>query len=121
MVREFLQAKKLPETLRVFVKRYPWRDMGGTRREVAEMEIADHRENWGDKIPDGVVILTAGADVQDDRLELLKSSVTLVTKKPSSVAYHTLYGDPASAAVWNDLDGILLLEYQTYDGMKPWR
>jgi phage terminase large subunit GpA-like protein len=115
MVRDFLQAKKLPETLRVFVNvtlGETWEEEGET---VAEMEIANHREEYGDKLPDEIVFLTAGADVQDDRLEVeilghARDSETY------SVAYHTLYGDPASAAVWNDLDGILSLEYQTYDG-----
>jgi phage terminase large subunit GpA-like protein len=115
MVRDFLQAKKLPETLRVFVNvtlGETWEEEG---ESVAEMEIANHREDYGDKLPDEIVFLTAGVDVQDDRLEVetLGHGRDLET---FSVGFHTLYGDPASAAVWNDLDGILSLEYQTYDG-----
>lgn len=115
MVRDFLQAKKLPETLRVFVNvtlGETWEEEG---ESVAEMEIANHREEYGDKLPDEIVFLTAGVDVQNDRLEVetLGHARDLET---FSVAFHTLYGDPASAAVWNDLDGILSLEYETYDG-----
>ena len=115
MVREFLQAKKLPETLRVFVNvtlGETWEEEG---ESVAEMEISNHREEYGDKLPDEIVFLTAGVDVQNDRLEVetLGHARDLET---FSVGFHTLYGDPASAAVWNDLDGILSLEYQTYDG-----
>ena len=115
MVRDFLQAKKLPETLRVFVNvtlGETWEEEG---ESVAEMEISNHREDYGDKLPDEIVFLTAGADIQDDRIEI----ETLGHARDSetfSVAFHTLYGDPASAAVWNDLDGILSLEYETYDG-----
>ena len=54
----------------------------------------------------GVVLITAGVDVQDDRLE-----VELVgwgrDEESWSVDYRTLYGDPSSPGVWGELDAYL--------------
>jgi phage terminase large subunit GpA-like protein len=68
-VKDFLEAKKLPETLRVFVNSFlgeTWTDEG---ERVDDFDIASHREDYGEKVPEGVVILTAGIDCQSDRLE----------------------------------------------------
>ena len=117
MVREFLNAKKLPETLRVFVNvtlGETWEEEGDG---LADFEIATHREEYGEKLPEEVVCLTAGADTQDDRLEVevlghAKDSETF------SVAYHVLYGDPAGGDVWAQLDELLEQTYETHDGRE---
>jgi phage terminase large subunit GpA-like protein len=55
---------------------------------------------------DGVAILTAGVDVQDDRLEL--EIVGWGKDEESwSIDYRTIFGDPSGLTVWNDLDGLL--------------
>ena len=54
-VRDFLQAKKLPETLRVWVNTYlgeTWEDEG---ERVDDFDIANHREPYGEKLPNEVV------------------------------------------------------------------
>ena len=70
-VADFLQAKKLPETLRVWVNTYlgeSWEDDG---ERLDDFQIASHREDYNaDSIPKEVVFITAGIDVQDDRLEM---------------------------------------------------
>ncbi len=104
-VRDFLEAKKLPETLRVWVNTYlgeTWEESG---EGVNDLSIADRREDY-DGCPDGVVLLTAGVDVQDDRLE-----VEIVgwgrDEESWSIDYRTIYGDPSSPGVWGDLDAYL--------------
>ncbi|MEO5333983.1 MAG: phage terminase large subunit family protein, partial [Magnetococcus sp. YQC-5] len=65
------------------------------------------REIFGDLLPAGVILLTAGVDGQDDRLE-----VEVVgwgrDEESWSVGYFILYGDPAGPAVWAALDELLL-------------
>ena len=103
--RDFLEAKKLPETLRVWVNTYlgeTWEESG---EGVDDIGVADRREDY-EGCPDGVVLITAGVDVQDDRLE-----VEIVgwgrDEESWSVDYRTIYGDPASPGVWGDLDAYL--------------
>ncbi len=44
-----------------------WEDRGG--EVIAPEGLAARREAFGDTLPDGVLILTAGVDVQKDRIE----------------------------------------------------
>ena len=44
-----------------------WEDAG---EQVDDYAIANRRETYGSQVPAGVVVLTAGVDVQDDRLEV---------------------------------------------------
>lgn len=114
-VADFLQAKKLPETLRVWVNTYlgeSWEDDG---ERLDDFQIASHREDYNaDSIPKEVVFITAGIDVQDDRLEMEvlghgRDSETW------SIEYRSIFGDPASGQVWAELDNFLSLTYKTED------
>lgn len=103
--RDFLEAKKLPETLRVWSNTYlgeTWEEHGDGLDDAG---IAARREDY-DGCPAGVVLITAGVDVQDDRLEL--EIVGWGRDEESwSLDYQTLYGDPSSPAVWAELDASL--------------
>ena len=114
-VRDFLIAKKAPDTLRVFVNTFlaeTWEDQGET---VGDIRFDDREEEFGANIPDDIVVITAGIDVQDDRLEL-----ELVgwgrDEESWSLDYKTLYGDPSTPHLWNDLDNILKASYTTESG-----
>ena len=114
-VRDFLIAKKAPDTLRVFVNTFlaeTWEDQGET---VGDIRFEDREEDFGANIPDDIVVITAGIDVQDDRLEL-----ELVgwgrDEESWSLEYKTLYGDPSTPHLWNDLDNILKASYTTESG-----
>jgi phage terminase large subunit GpA-like protein len=113
-VIEFLEAKKQPATLRVWVNTYlgeTWEEQG---ESVDDYSIAEHREDWGDLLPREILLLTAGVDCQDDRLE-----VEIVgwgrDEESWSIDYRTLYGDPSSPAVWQDLDSILTQRFERED------
>lgn len=114
-VRDFLSAKKLPETLRVWTNVYlaeTWEDQG---ERVDDFAVAERAETFGDEIPDDIVLITAGVDVQDDRLEL--EVVGWGRDEESwSLDYRTLYGDPSTPQLWQDLDAILSQTFKTEDG-----
>jgi len=118
-VSDFLEAKKLPETLRVWVNTY----LGETWADEAagdgldDFDISNHREDYGENVPEGVVVLTAGIDVQDDRLEC--EVVGWGRDEESwSIDYTTFYGDPNSAGVWAELDEHLALTWKREDGVE---
>jgi len=57
------------------------------------------------------VLLTAGVDVQDDRLEV--EVVGWGAGEESwQIEYHVLYGDPSSPRLWAQLDEIILATYE---------
>lgn len=116
-VNDFLEAKKLPETLRVFVNSFlgeTWTDEG---ERVDDFDIANHREDYGENVPQDVVLLTCGADVQSDRIECevvghCKDSETY------SIDYQIFYGDPNSSAVWAEFDEYLSMTWEREDGVE---
>lgn len=116
-VRSFLVAKKMPDTLRVFVNTYlaeTWEDQG---ERVDDYAVAERAEPFGDKLDSNIMLLTCGVDVQDDRLEL--EVVGWGKDEESwSIDYRTLYGDPSTPHLWNDLENILKNIYETEDGRQ---
>jgi len=77
--------------------------------------VAERAETFGDELDEDIVLLTAGVDVQDDRLEL--EIVGWGRDEESwSIDYRTLYGDPSTPQLWQDLDSILGQTFHTADG-----
>lgn len=109
-VEEFLACRKDPMRLKTFVNTIlaeTWEDQGDG---VDDYAISQRKEDY-EGIPDDVVLLTAGVDVQDDRLE-----VEIVGwgagEESWQIEYHVLYGDPSSPQLWARLDEILLATYE---------
>lgn len=63
-------------------------------------------EEYRADVPMGGLYLTAGIDMQQDRLEL-EVVAWGVGEESWSVAYYVLWGDPLQGDVWNDLDDVL--------------
>lgn len=107
VAHEFVQAQDSAERLISFVNTI----LGETWKEVAETPEWRHlyarRESWRQgTVPMGGHVLTAGVDVQRDRLEL--EVVAWGPRMESwSVEFVVLEGDPAAPAVWDKLEGYL--------------
>ena len=86
-----------------------WEDQGG--EAVDADPLMSRREDWGDLLPAAVALLTAGVDVQGDRLEV---QVIGWGKDEESwvVDYRIIWGDPSGPRVWDDLDAFLRTTYQ---------
>lgn len=85
-----------------------WEDQAG---DVIDADpLMARREDWGVMLPEGVAVLTAGVDVQGDRLEL--HVVGWGRDEESwSVDYRVIWGDPSGPRVWADLDAALQATY----------
>lgn len=110
-VRDFLAARKQPSTLRVWVNTYlaeTWEEDG---EGVDDYSLSERAEDWGDIVPADGLILTAGVDVQDDRLE---AEIVAWGKEEESwsIAYRTIHGDPSGPIVWRELDEFLYGVYE---------
>jgi len=109
IIEEFKLAKKNgTDTLKTWVN-----TTLGEVWEADEGEGADNddlvarREYYINEVPRKVIVLTAGVDVQDDRLE-----VEVVGwgagKENWGIQYKVFYGDPGQSIVWQQLDEYLL-------------
>jgi len=106
VVQKFLSAKKRPETLKVWVNTM----LGECWQEeesfsISNESLAARIENY-DKIPTGAVLLTAGVDVQDDRLVCLVKGWGMHDES-WFIDYKTFYGSPGRPDTWTLLDDYL--------------
>ena len=113
LVREFLAAKSNPDDLKVFVNTVlaeTWRDQSG--EELDESELARRREPITlDPLPPEVIYLTAGADVQKDRIEMTSIGWT-ADNTALVLAHETVWGDPLQGDVWQDLEDLLRRDFR---------
>lgn len=119
LAQEWADANKEnnPEKLKAFINLRlgeTWEEQG----DAVEVSALKSRiEEYQAEIPDGVGLLTAGVDVQNDRLELV---VKGWGEKEESwlIMYQSCFGDPGQEAVWNELDTWLLSSFETASGQK---
>ena len=114
--RQFEKAHKNTALLQVFVNTV----LGETwalRGDAPEWQrLHDHREDYRiGTVPRGGLFLTAGVDIQKDRIE-----VEVVAwgrgKESWSVDYQVLEGQTAEPAVWQKLTALLASEYPIDEG-----
>lgn len=118
MVRSFLDAKRLPETLKTWVNTElgeTWEESGQT---VEPGSLLERREQYGpDNLPEGVLLLTAGTDTQDDRVEV--QIVGWGTDEECWIVEQKVFrGDPGKPALWLEVDQYLLRQFGTEDGRQ---
>ena len=110
VVEDFLE-KKAQNDLQVFFNAA----MGESWEELGEKVDGNHiylrREHYGPDLPEQSVVLTAGVDVQDDRLEC-----EIVAWGPGeeswSIDYVILRGDPGREMLWSKLTEVLARSYK---------
>ena len=108
VAKAFLEAKasRSAERIRAFVNTSLGESWEADAEKVDDLGIMARAESWEGE-PEGVLLRTAGVDVQDDRLE-----VELVGwgdgEESWSLDYHVIFGDPSGVTLWNDLDRYLL-------------
>jgi len=108
LAQMWVDAQGTPEKLKTFINdrlAEAWEDP--SMRAVKHNLVADRAEPYNlHTAPEGVCYITAGADTQDDRLE-----VQIVgwgrNMAAWTIAYVVLPGDPAKPAVWEALNALL--------------
>lgn len=117
IVAAFLKAKSSPERLKTFVNT----SLGETWKEKGEapdwQRLYDRRESYQlHLIPQGGLFITAGVDVQRDRIEV--SVYAWGRGKESWLIDHVvLDGDTSRPEVWIKLDGLLEQTYHHEAGV----
>lgn len=107
LAAEFVDAKKSPDTLQVFVNTILAQGWREAAEEIDEAALAARVEPFGlpDGIPPEVLVITAGVDVQRDRLELVFLGWS--RDEIFVLGQSVVWGDPLSDDVWAELDDAL--------------
>lgn len=106
LVDRWLRAQGRPLVLKTFVNTVlaeEWKEKyTGVSHDLGARREAYPKRGGHVLVPRGVIVLCAGVDVQDDRLELHLKGYGLEDER-WAIQYHVLDGDPSGSAVWADL------------------
>ena len=112
---DFLQAKNDVEMLKTFVNTSlgeVWEEKG----EITDYKVVANRaETYEAEVPDNVLVLTAGVDVQDDRIEVEVLGQGL-QGETWGIEYKKIMGDPSKNGAWDLLDVYLKKRFKYKDG-----
>lgn len=117
IIKKFKESKGDVQLMKVFTNTA----LGETWEEKFDkidfIDLDKRRENYDCEIPERVLVLTAGVDVQDDRLEVEVVGWG-VEEESWGIYYKVIMGSPAEQYVWDRLDEILDKEYSYKNGEK---
>jgi len=103
LAQKWLKTRRRPLMLKAFVNTVlaeEWKE----RYETVRHDLAKRRESYPERdgavvVPNGVVVITAGVDIQDDRIEVQIKGYGLEDER-WVLEYHVLDGDPSTNAPW---------------------
>ncbi|MEA5529030.1 phage terminase large subunit family protein [Dolichospermum sp. UHCC 0684] len=116
---DFLKAKDDPQRLKVWVNTSlgeTWEEQQGQTLDFEE--LAARAEDYPQCfIPKGGLLLTAGVDVQADRLAIV---IKAWGRGEQSWLIHwsEIFGDTSQPSVWEQLDDLLSLPFEHHDGIE---
>ncbi len=122
IIDDFKKAKKCVkesgnnEALKVWVNTAlgeTWEEKG---EQADDKSLMSRREYYKAELPKGVLVLTAGADVQNDRIEI---EVIGWGKNYESwgIAYEKIYGDLSKEEIWEKFEEFLDREFHFENGV----
>lgn len=120
IVQKFIVAKEQldqgnPEGMKVWVNTELGETWEERSEQVEDTELFNRREIYDAVVPEEVLVLTAGVDVQDDRFEV-EIVGWGVGKESWGIRYQKIYGDMLKEQVWEDLDAFLQTVWCKKDG-----
>jgi phage terminase large subunit GpA-like protein len=116
LVAEWLEVYQDPLARQTFINLVlgePYEDRGD--KALQETRLLARCEQWAGEVPNGVGVLTAGLDVQDDRVE-----VEVVgwgrNEESWSISHDVIEGDPDTVPFWDRVDAFLRRRWRRADG-----
>lgn len=116
-VDNFIKAKDKPELLKVWVNTAlgeSWEERG---KEVEPDTLLGRRESYPAQVPAGGLVITAGIDVQDDRVEIEKVAWGL-DDESWSIDYNIVMGNPGLKEFWDRVLKELDRTYKHESGLE---
>lgn len=118
IIDDFKDAKhKGPELLKTWVNTSLGESWEDHADDTNEEMLLKRRERYHADLQKDVLVLTAGVDVQDDRLEVEVVGWG-VDKESWGIEYNIFYGDPGQEAVWKQIDDYLSKEFNFENGER---
>lgn len=117
-VRDWVTAQRNFDRalLKVFINTVLGETWTETNRSIEGTGLHARREHYTFPCPEGVLVLTAGADVQEDRIEVEVLGHG-VAQENWSIEYAVFRGDTECSFVWEQLDQFLLKTWEHPSGL----
>lgn len=90
-----------------------WEDKG---EQLDNSELSKRQESYAAQCPAGVIVITAAADIQNDRIEVEAVGWGL-SEESWSIDYQKLIGSPGQPEVWAELDKWRKQTFQHENGL----
>lgn len=118
MAIDFYAVKSQPEMLKTWVNTALGRTFDDPGESIEHSALMELREDYDfSNIPNKVLLITCGIDVQGDRLEA--QTIGWGHNNEAWVLdYRVFFGDPSSNNVWKDLDSYLNTAFTREDDKK---
>lgn len=108
IIEEFKSAKrKGTENLKTWVNTTLGESWEDKTNDQDHEKLISRRIRYNCDVPKEALVLTAGVDVQDDRLEV-EVVGWAINDVSYGINYKIFYGDPGQDAVWNQVDAFLM-------------
>jgi len=115
---DYLEAKDDPEKMKAWINTSLGETWDPIQGDIVDYQaLYEMRIPYGAEVPNEVLLLTAGVDVQDNRLEVEIVGWGL-GEKSYGIAYKKFYGNPAENEVWEKLEEYLKTPLTYADGRK---
>ncbi len=117
MAERFLRAKKHPTSLQTFVNTSLAETWAPIQGEIELGTLPERCEQYETEVPAGVLVLTAGVDVQSSPARLEYEIIGWgLDHENWAITRGVLFGDPAGRAVWERLKAELTRSFLGADG-----
>lgn len=111
LAQEWIEAQGDPKKLVVFVNTRLAESWADRSHDLKPNILISRAEPYSLRsIPAGALVLTAGVDTQDDRLEIRVIGWG-ADGKEWTIDYHVIHGNPAEERIWDALDQYLTAEF----------
>lgn len=109
--KEFIESRGDPALERVFVNTFLGETYSSDDLNIDEEELIKRMEGFGlDLIPEEVLAITGGADIQRDRIEL--TTIGHSETQSYILAHEIIHGDTSGTRVWSDFEEALSRKFQ---------
>lgn len=122
IVQKFKAAEKLLkkgdfEAMKAWINTVLAEEWEENGEKLDETSLMNRREMYHADVPDGVKVLTAAVDTQDNRFEV--EVIGWGAEHESwRIQYHKIYGDLKQQQVWQDLDEFLKRSWRDAEGRE---
>ncbi|UUV18033.1 phage terminase large subunit family protein [Fusobacteria bacterium ZRK30] len=103
IVEEWIESQGDMEKIKTFkntVLAETWEEQN--IKTIDYMTLYKRRESYKAEVPEGVLLLTAGVDIQHNRIEVEVKGWGL-GRESWGIIYQVFYGNPSKEEVWNEL------------------